>query len=67
METITAANTNCGFSNLLEEISKGDEFVILSRAKPVIKINSVDPAALNKDGMKNISFLVFHDGKHARY
>ena len=54
MKTITAANANRGFSNLLKEVSKGDEIVILSRGKPVAKITSVDSAALNKSGMKNI-------------
>jgi prevent-host-death family protein len=54
MKTITAANANRGFSNLLKEVSKGDDIVILSRGKPVAKITSVDSAALNKNGMKNI-------------
>lgn len=54
MKTVTAANANRGFSNLLKEVRKGDEIVILSRGKPVAKISSVDSAALQKDTMKNI-------------
>ena len=48
MKTITAANANRGFSNLLREVSKGEEITILSRGKPVAKITSVHSEALKK-------------------
>ena len=53
MKTVTAANANRGFSNLLKEVRKGDEIVILSRGKPVAKITSVNSAVLKKNAMKN--------------
>ncbi|WP_041280479.1 type II toxin-antitoxin system Phd/YefM family antitoxin [Desulfosudis oleivorans] len=54
MKTITAANANRGFSNLLREVRKGEEITILSRGKPVAKITSCDSGALQKKTMKNI-------------
>ena len=54
MKTITAANANRGFSNLLREVSKGEEITILSRGKPVAKITSVHSEALQKTSMKNL-------------
>ncbi|MBU2578066.1 type II toxin-antitoxin system prevent-host-death family antitoxin, partial [Patescibacteria group bacterium] len=48
MKTITAANANRGFSNLLREVSKGEEITILSRGTPVAKITSVNSATLQK-------------------
>ena len=54
MKTITAANANRGFSNLLREVSKGEEITILSRGTPVAKITSVNSAALQKNAMKNL-------------
>jgi len=52
MKTITAANANRGFSNLLREVSKGEEIIILSRGTPVAKITSVNSEALQKNTMK---------------
>jgi len=54
MKTITAANANRGFSNLLREVSKGEEIMILSRGTPVAKIISVKSTVLQKNAMKNI-------------
>ena len=54
MKTITAANANRGFSNLLREVSKSEEITILSRGTPVAKITSVNSAALQKNAMKNL-------------
>jgi len=54
MKTITAANANRGFSNLLREIRKGEEIMVLSRGKPVAKITSVNSEALQKRSMKNL-------------
>ena len=54
MKTITAANANRGFSNLLREVRKGEEITILSRGTPVAKITSVNSAALQKNAMKNL-------------
>jgi len=54
MKTITAANANRGFSNLLREVSKGEEITILSRGTPVAKITSVNSAALQKNAMKKL-------------
>jgi prevent-host-death family protein len=54
MKTITAANANRGFSNLLREVSKGEEITILSRGTPVAKITSVNSAALQKNAMKSL-------------
>ena len=54
MKTITATNANRGFSNLLREVSKGEEITILSRGTPVAKITSVNSAALQKNAMKNL-------------
>jgi prevent-host-death family protein len=54
MKTITAANANRGFSNLLREIRKGEEITILSRGKPVAKITSVNSELLQKKAMKNL-------------
>ena len=52
MKTITAANANRGFSNLLREVSKGEEIMILSRGTPVAKIISVKSTVLQKNAMK---------------
>lgn len=54
MKTITAANANRGFSNLLREVSKGEEIIILSRGTPVAKISSVNSETLQKKTMKNL-------------
>jgi len=54
MKTITASNANRGFSNLLREIGKGEEIMILSRGKPVAKITSVNSEVLQKKAMKNL-------------
>lgn len=54
MKTITAANANRGFSNLLREVSKGEEITILSRGTPVAKITSVNSKVLHKKAMKNL-------------
>lgn len=54
MKTITAANANRGFSNLLREVSRGEEITILSRGTPVAKITSVASEALQKKAMKNL-------------
>jgi len=54
MKTITASNANRGFSNLLREIGKGEEIMILSRGKPVAKITSVNSEVLQKKGKKNL-------------
>ncbi|MFO7615320.1 MAG: type II toxin-antitoxin system prevent-host-death family antitoxin [Bacteroidales bacterium] len=54
MKTITAADANRGFSNMLREVRKGEEITILSRGTPVAKITSVNSAALKKSAMKNL-------------
>lgn len=54
MKTITAANANRGFSNLLREVSRGEEITILSRGTPVAKITSVKSEALQKNAMKRL-------------
>ena len=54
MKTITASNANRGFSNLLREVSKGEEIMIISRGTPVAKIISVKSTALQKKAMKNL-------------
>lgn len=54
MKTITAANANRGFSNLLREVSKGEEITILSRGTPVAKITSINSEASQKNAMKNL-------------
>ena len=54
MKTITASNANRGFSNLLREVSKGEEIIILSRGTPVAKIISVKSTALQKKATKNL-------------
>ena len=54
MKTITAADANRGFSNLLREVSKGEEITILSRGKPVARITSVSSEVVKKNGMKNV-------------
>lgn len=54
MKTITAADANRRFSNLLREVSKGEEVTILSRGTPVAKITSVNSEALKKIAMKKI-------------
>jgi len=52
MKTITAANANRGFSNLLREVRKGGEIMILSRGTPVAKVISVKSTVLQKNAMK---------------
>ena len=54
MKTITAANANRGFSNLLKEVSKGEEITILSRGTPVAKLTSIVSDASQKKAMKNL-------------
>jgi len=54
MKTITAANANREFSNLLREVRKVEEITILSRGTPVAKIISVNSAAQQKNAMKNL-------------
>lgn len=54
MKTITAANANRGFSNLLREVRKGEEITILSRGRPVAEIRSVHSQTSQKKAMKNL-------------
>ena len=54
MKTITTANANRGFSNLLREVSKGGEVIILSRGTPVAKVISVKSTVLQKNAMKKL-------------
>jgi prevent-host-death family protein len=54
MKTITASNANRGFSNLLREVSKGEEIMITSRGTPVAKVISVKSTVLQKNAMKNL-------------
>jgi len=46
MKTITVADANRRFSDLLREVSKGKEITILSRGTPVAKIISVHSETL---------------------
>jgi prevent-host-death family protein len=54
MKTITAANANREFSNLLREVRKGEEITILSRGTPVARITSINSAALQKKALKDL-------------
>lgn len=54
MKTITASNANRGFSNLLREVSKGEEIMITSRGTPVAKVISVKSTVLQKNAMKEL-------------
>ncbi len=54
MKTITAANANREFSNLLREVRKVEEITILSRGTPVAKIISVKSVVLQKNAMKSL-------------
>jgi prevent-host-death family protein len=54
MKTITAANANRGFSNLLREVSNGEEITILSRGKPVAKITSLNSTISGKNELKKL-------------
>lgn len=54
MKTITAADANRKFSNLLREVGKGEDVTIVSRGTPVAKITSVRSDALQKNAMKKI-------------
>lgn len=54
MKTITAANANRNFFNLLREVNKGEEVMILSRGTPVAKITSIKAEAVRKKSMKSI-------------
>jgi len=56
-KTVTAAEANRRFSNLLREVSKGEEITILSRGTPVAKISSINLEAQQKNTMKNILLL----------
>ena len=42
MKQISATNANRLFSKLLSEVSKGEEYVVTSRGKPVARITPVD-------------------------
>ena len=54
MKTITVADANRRFSDLLREVSKGKEITILSRGTPVAKIISVHSETLRWNAMKNV-------------
>jgi prevent-host-death family protein len=43
MKTITAANANRHFSEMLREARQGEVFLIISRGKPVATIGPVPP------------------------
>ena len=44
MKTLSATNANRQFSSVLKNVSKGEEFVVISRGKPVATIS---PARTN--------------------
>jgi prevent-host-death family protein len=54
MKTVTAADANRGFSNLLKQVRKGEEIIVLSRGTPVAKITSVDSDFKRKNEMKRL-------------
>ena len=44
MQTVRAADANRQFSNLLKQVSQGEEFLVVSRGKPVATILPVRKA-----------------------
>lgn len=54
MKTVSAADANRGFSNLLREVSRGEEITIVSRGTPVAKITCLNSEALQKNAMKEL-------------
>jgi len=44
MQTIRAVDANRNFSNVLKQVSQGEEFLVISRGKPVATITPVKKA-----------------------
>jgi len=44
MQTVRAVDANRQFSSVLKQVSQGEEFLVVSRGKPVATISPVRPA-----------------------
>ena len=44
MQTVRAVDANRNFSNVLKQVSQGEEFLVISRGKPVATITPVRKA-----------------------
>ncbi len=54
MKTITAAQANRNFSQLLREVSKGEKYVVLSRGRPVAAVTTIDSRKTQQETMKKM-------------
>lgn len=54
MQTVRAVDANRHFSNVLKQVSQGEEFLVISRGKPVATIAPVKKADLSHSAARNL-------------
>lgn len=60
MQTIGAADANRHFSNVLKQVSQGEEFLVVSRGKPVATIAPVRNADPSRHAAKELLLERLH-------
>jgi len=56
MQTVRAADANRHFSNVLKQVSQGEEFLVISRGKPVATILPVKKADSSHHAARELLF-----------
>ncbi|MFA7061358.1 MAG: type II toxin-antitoxin system prevent-host-death family antitoxin [Pedobacter sp.] len=56
MQTVRAADANRHFSNVLKQVSQGEEFLVISRGKPVATIIPVKKADSSHNASRELLF-----------
>ena len=56
MQTVRAADANRHFSNVLKQVSQGEEFLVISRGKPVATILPVKKADSTHHASRELLF-----------
>jgi prevent-host-death family protein len=56
MQTVRAAEANRHFSNILKQVSQGEEFLVVSRGKPVATILPVKKADSSHNASRELLF-----------
>lgn len=60
MQTVGAADANRHFSNVLKQVSQGEEFLVISRGKPVATIAPVKNADSSRQAARGLLLQRLH-------
>jgi len=65
MKTLSATNANRQFSSVLKNVSKGEEFVVVSRGKPVATISPAKTGTHARSAARTMLLKRLHKQKPA--